>query len=227
MKKTKRVLCLLLALAMLVLPLWSCDGDGGDDVDGGGLNDDGSVNWDEVDFKGASLKYAISVKKTIGEGTFKPAMEYLRGPDDTATTDEVLKKVIARNEKVENDLGLSVEYLEVDADDVRDDIKTRVLGSATDAPDVYNNDMSPLNFSIPEGYLTNVLNPIDKNGNEMTSYFDFTNEAWSYGFMSECTLDKSKVYILAGDYNIDLIRMAYVLFVNKTMFNQNAEALGF
>ena len=227
MKKTKRMLCLLLAFSFIVLPLWSCDtGDGGSD-DGGGIGDDGSVNWDEVDFKGAPLKYAISVKKTIGGGTFKPAMEYLRGPDDTATTDEVLKKVITRNEKVESDLGLSVEYLEVDVDDVRDDIKTRVLGSSTDAPDVYNNDMSPLNFSIPEGYLTNVLNPIDKNGNEMISYFDFENEAWNYGFMSECTLDKNKVYILAGDYHIDLIRMAYVLFVNKTMFNQNAAALGF
>ena len=228
-KNRKRsLLCLLLVLSMLVLPLWSCDDDGdGEDENGGGIGEDGSVDWNEVDFGGATVRHAISVKTTIGEGTFKPAMEYLRGVDGS-TTDEVLKKVKIRNAKVENDLGLKVEYLEIDSSDIRGDIEARVRGSATDAPDVYTNDMSPLNFSIMNGYLTNVLNPIDKEGNVKDSYFDFDAECWNYEFMSECTLDKqNKVYILAGDYNIDLVRMAYVLFVNKTMFNQNAAALGF
>lgn len=225
MKLTK-ILCLLLTIALLVVPLWSCDDDGGGDTGGGGIGEDGSINWDEVDFKGATLKHAVSVYKTIGEGTFQPAKQYLRGPDEE-TTDEVLKKVVQRNSKVSNDLGLKVEYLDVDTTAVRDDIKSKVLGSSTDAPDIYTNDMSPLNFSVVEGYLTNVVSPTDKDGNPKTSYFDFTADCWNYDFMSECTLDKSKVYILAGDYNIDLVRMSYVLFVNKTIFNQNAQVLGF
>ena len=45
--------------------------------------------------------------------------------------------------------------------------------------------------------------------------------------MSEMTFDKSKVYVLAGDFHIDMIRMAQVLFVNKTMFEQNAAVLGY
>ena len=224
--KMKKLLCLVLALVLSTVFFTSCDGGIDGDEDGGGRNEDGTVNWAEVDFKGATLKHAISVRPKVGEGTFQPAEQYLRGPDES-TTDEVLKKVAARNAKVEKDLNMTVTYLEVDASDVRDDIKTRVLGSTTDAPDVYTNDMSPLNFSTVKGYLTNVQNPIDKKGEPKPSYFDFTAECWNYEFMSECTLDKSKVYLLAGDYNIDLVRMAYVLFINKTMFNQNAGALGF
>ena len=224
--KLKRILSLFLALTFFAFPLWSCDdGVDGDDGDGGGRNEDGTVNWSEVDFKGATVKYAISVKKESG-GTFVPAEQYLRGPD-SATTDEVLKKVVARNAKVENDLKLNVAYDEVDDIAVLDDIKNKVLGSSTDAPDVYTNDMSPLHYALVEGYLSNVVNPLDGKGNEKASYFDFENDAWKYDFMSECTLDTSKVYVLAGDYNIDLVRMANALFVNKTMFNQNADALGF
>ena len=48
----KRVLALFLVFSFCLVPLWSCGDDGRDDIDGGGLNDDGSVNWDEVDFKG-------------------------------------------------------------------------------------------------------------------------------------------------------------------------------
>ena len=224
MKKFIRAISLLLSLLFVVAPLWSCDGGGDEGGDGGGLNDDGSVNWAEVNFNGASVKYAISVYKESG-GTFAISEKYLRGAD-SSSTDEVVKKVIARNNKVENDLGLKVMYDEVDTASVLGDIKSKVLGSAADAPDVYNNDMSALNYALVEGYLMNVVNPKDKSGDPVASYFDFTSDAWKYDFMNELTLDKSKVYVLAGDYHIDMVRMAYVLFVNKTMFNQNATALG-
>ena len=223
--KKKRAICLLLALSFLLLPLWSCDAGGSDDADGGGLNDDGSVNWDEVDFKGATLRHAISVYKESG-GTFGIAEKYLRGPDGSST-DEVLKKVAVRNAKVEADLNMTVSYDEIDETAILDDIKNKVLGSSSDAPDIYTNDMSALHYAVVEGYLTNVVTPTDRDGTPKTSYFDFTSGAWNYRFMSESTLDKSKVYILAGDYHIDMVRTANVLFVNKTMFNQNAAALGF
>ena len=228
--KLKRILCLCLACAFCVLPLWSCDGGGsGDGGDGGGLNEDGSVNWDEVDFKGATLRFGISTDTASG-GTFKPAKDYLAGPDKQST-DEVLKKVVARNSKAEADLGMKVEYLEINAgggyNEVQADIKTRVLGSSTDSPDIYNNDMRAFTYAMVEGYLMNVANPTDKSGNELTSYFDFENDCWNYEFMREMTFDTRKVYVLAGDFHIDMVRMAQVLFVNKTMFNQNAQALGF
>ena len=88
----KRLLALLLVFSFCLLPLWSCDGEGSDEGDGGGLNDDGTVNWDEVDFKGTTVKFAISAAQDT-EVTFGPANVYLGGPD-SASTDEVLKKVL-------------------------------------------------------------------------------------------------------------------------------------
>ena len=227
MNKTK-LLCLFLACLFFIVPLASCDGDGdGGGVDGGGISDDGSVTWEEVDFKGATLKHAISVLSASG-ATYPATEKYIRGAD-ASTTDEVIKKSIQRNNKVETDLNLKVEYMELEVggySQVMEDIGNRVLGSSTDAPDIYTNDMRGFTFACVAGYLTNVNNPLDASGNLMTSYFDFKNDSWNYSFMSDLTLDRNKVYTLAGDYHIDLVRAAYVLFVNKNMFNQNAKVLG-
>ncbi len=226
MKKSVRLLALLLALLFCAMPLSACDGDGGDDVDGGGKNDDGSVNWEEVDFKGTVLKAAISAAQDP-EVTFGPADVYLQGPDSTST-DEVMKKVVSRNTKVKNTLNISVEYIETDClyNEVFPEIEAFVLGSSEDAPDLYINDMYGLNRAMVAGYLMNLSNPVDKDGNPVTSYFDFSYSGWNYNFMKGETLDASKVYIMAGDYFIDMIRMAWILYVNKTMFNQNASLLG-
>lgn len=222
----KKLLALLLACVLFVCPLWSCGGDGGDVVDGGGLNDDGTVNWEEVDFKGTTLKYAISVNQNA-EVTYGPSNVYIEGPDST-TTDEVLKKVKARNTKVEGDLNIKIEYDHIDEwyDGVFDDLKMKVTGSSSDAPDLYNNDTYGLNRALIAGYLMNVADPVGAKGEELDSYFDFDYEGWNYDFMSGATLDSSKVYLLVGDYHLDVIRMAWVLYVNKTMFNQNATSLG-
>ena len=224
MNKKIRWLSLILACLFLVLPLASCDGDGGDDVDAGGIGEDGSVNWDEVDFKGSTMKHAISVDLKSG-GTFPTVERYLRGMEG-ASTDEVIKKVIQRNAQVENALNMKVEYEEMDARDIFDDIEARVLGSDSEAPDLYTNDMKALRFAVVAGLLTNVANPTDKDGNPLDSYFDFTDDGWKYDYMNEMTLNKQKVYLLAGTYHLDMVRMAQVLFVNKTMFNQNAKSLG-
>ncbi len=226
MKKT-RLLALLLACLFLVLPLASCDGDSGDDVDAGGIGDDGKVSWDEVDFKGSTMKYAISTITSSG-ATFPAAYNYLKGPDESST-DEVFKKVLQRNSLVESTLNLKIEYDKMDVSgqaSISDDVEMKVLGSSEDAPDLYTNDLVGLRKSVLAGHLMNVVDPTDKDGNPITSYFDFTLNSWKYDFMSECTYDKSKVYLLAGDYHIDMVRSAYVLYVNKTMFNQNASSLG-
>ena len=220
---------MLLALVLFVLPLWSCDvADEDEGGDGGGIGEDGSVNWDDVDFEGATLRFGVSVSKTSG-GTFKPAKEYLTGPDGS-TTDEVLKKVKTRNVKVEKDLNMKVEYVELTADSydkAQEEIATLVRGASTDTPDIYTNDMRAFTFALLEGQLMNVASPQTKSGEEITSYFDFTNSAWNYNFMSEMTFDPNKVYVLAGEFHIDMIRMAQVIFVNKTMFDQNASVLGY
>ncbi len=224
MKFTK-ILCLILCFTFLVTPLWSCDNgsSGGGNSDGGGFNDDGTVNWEGVDFEGATVKVGVSSTKESG-GTFKPAKDYLMGPDKTST-DEVLKKVVQRNNKVKTDLNMNVEYMLIDAGDypgVQEDITTKIMaGPKGNSPDVYTNDLRAFSFALLEGQLKNVATPTDDNGRELTSYFDFTKDCWYYDYMKEFTFDQSKIYVLAGDYHIDMVRAAQVLFINKEMFEEN------
>ena len=164
------------------------------------------------------LSWSTSLLKS--SVTFGPANVYLQGPD-SVSTDEVLKKVVSRNAKVENDLHIKVEYMPTNLtyDKVLEDIQLKVQGSSTDAPDLYNNDMYGLNRAIIPGYLMNLKNPTDANGEEVASYFDFNYDGWNLEFMEGATFDSAKTYILAGDYYLDMIRMAWVLYINKTMFN--------
>ena len=227
--KMKKRIALLLACLFVICPLalTSCGGsqDSGAD-DGGDRGADGS--WDSVDFGGATVTMCVSANQDQ-EVTFPAADIYTKGPDQT-TTEEVQKKVLARNERVAKTLNLNVVFTTRDLwyNKILDDISKLVQGAAEDAPDIYNNDMYGLTRAMAAGYLWNLSNPgKDAAGNDVKSYFDFTQEGWNYEFMKGATLDQSKLYILAGDYFLDMIRMAWVLYVNVPMFNENAKSLDY
>ena len=225
--KLSKLLALLLSLTLLLTVFASCTGDGGDVIDDGGdRGEDGS--WDNVDFGGETLRMAVSANQE-NEVTFRAADVYTKGPD-AVTTDEVQKKVLARNQRLEEMLGLKVEYTTTDLGiyDVLADIEMRVRGAAEDAPDIYNNDLYGLARAMMQGYLWNVKNPgEDANGNTVKNYFDFSYDGWNYEYMKGCTFDQNKLYILAGDYFIDMIRMAWVFYVNVDIFNANGTDLGY
>ncbi len=223
--KLKKLICLLLALSCLLCCFVACDNDDGGIDDGGDRVGD---SWDGVDFGGSTVKVSVSANQGY-EVTYPPGDIYTKGPD-AVTTDEVQKKVLARNKKVEDMLNLTVKYTTTDLryDEVLPHIEQLVRGASEDAPDIYSNDMYGLDRAMMAGYLWNVKNPgTDMNGNEVKNYFDFTYDGWNYEFMKGCTFDQNKLYILAGDYFLDLIRMAWVLYVNVNMFNENGEALGY
>ena len=225
--KVQRLLALILSCAMLLLSFAACSPDGGAGTDDGGdRGADGS--WDNVDFGGETVRVAVSANKE-DEVTFPSAVIYTKGPD-SVTTDEVQKKVLERNNKIEDMLGLHVEYIMTDLAiyDVLDDIEKRVLSDADNSPDVYNNDLYGLARAMVAGYLWNVKNPgEDAKGNPVKNYFDFSYDGWNYEYMKGCTFDQNKMYILAGDYFIDMIRMAWVFYVNVNIFNANGESLGY
>jgi len=226
MKLTKLLSLLLVCVFVLTPVLCSCGGDDGGVDDGGDRGADGS--WDGVDFEGSTLSICVSANQD-SEVTFPAADIYTKGPD-AVTTEEVQKKVLARNERVATMLGLNVEYSTRDLaySEVLDDISKLVQGAAEDAPDIYNNDMYGLTRAMVAGYLWNVKNPgTDVEGNEVKNYFDFTYDGWNYEYMKGMTFDQEKLYILAGDYFLDLVRMAWVLYVNVDMFNENAAALDY
>lgn len=220
--KTVKLICLILACACLILSFAACSGEEDGLDDGGERGPNGS--WENVDFGGSTLTVCVSANQGF-EVTYPAANIYTKGPDSGVTTDEVQKKVLTRNKKVADMLNLNVVYTKSDLkyDVVLEDIDRYVRGAAEDAPDVYNNDLYGLDRAMMNGYLWNVKNPgTDKEGNTVKNYFDFTYDGWNYEYMKGCTFDQEKLYILAGDYFIDMIRMAWVIYINVDMFNENA-----
>lgn len=218
--KMTRFLALLLSLVLLCGALASCTGDGGDGPGfSGNRGEDGS--WEDVDFGGATLKVKVSAAQD-DEGTFPACDIYTKGPDGT-TTDEIQKKVLARNQKAASELNINVEYSTTDSTvgEVFAEIEQYVRGAAEDAPDVFDNDIYGLVRAMMNGFLWNISNPgKDANGNEVYSYFDFSYDGWYNEYMEGASFDPEKLYILAGDYHIDLIRYAWVFFTNVDLFNE-------
>ena len=214
MKKT-RIISLLLVLVMCLGVLASCGG--GPDVtnDGGDRGEDGS--WDGVDFGGQQVNFCISVNK-YDECTFPAADIYTKGPD-TAGSNEVAKEVLARNAAAEETLGVKINYSTKDLtyNKIHEDIRGIVQTSAKNSPDIYNNDLYGLGRAMVDGLLWNVKNP----GDSVKNYFNFEAEGWYTEFMKGCTFDQAKYYVFAGDYFIDMIRMAWVVYVNTELFEQN------
>ncbi len=225
--KLRKLICMLLAFAFIIFSFAACAEEEVGIDDGGDRGPDGS--WDNVDFGGSELKICVSANQD-SEVTFPAANIYTMGPDSGTSTDEVQKKVIQRNNSVAQMLNLDVKYTKSNLayNEVLDDIDRYVRGAAADAPDIYNNDMYGLSRAMVNGYLWNVKNPgNDVNGNPVKNYFEFTYVGWNYEFMKGCTFDQEKMYILAGDYFLDMIRMAWVIYVNVDMFNASAEALDY
>ena len=215
MRKT-RIICLLLALVTCLGALASCDGRGSQD--GGDRVGD---SWDGVDFKGQVVNLSISANK-YDECMFPAADIYTKGPD-TAGSNEVAKEVLARNKAAEDALGITVNYQVTDKkyNEILEDIKNIVLTSANNSPDIYNNDIFGLVRAMTGGYLWNIKNP----GEDVKNYFDFTKEGWYEEYIKGCTYDQEKLYIFAGDYFIDLIRMAWVVYVNNDILEANITSM--
>ena len=211
-----RIICVLILLATLLTALPACSEstvtDGGDRTD---------ESWDKVDFKGQTVRIAISVNQ-CSECSFPAADIYTKGPDE-AGTNEVTKEARARNAKAESELGIKIEYAEKDLPfyGVLEDIRGIVQTAAKNSPDVYNNDMYGLCRAMVDGLLWNVKDP----GEDVKSYFDFTTKGWYNEFMKGCTFDQNKVYTFAGDYFIDMIRMAWVLYVNHDIFESSIKKM--
>ena len=106
-----------------------------------------------------------------------------------------------------------------------DDIEKKFLNSA-DAPDIYNNDLFGLFRASLMGYLYNVVHPTDVDGKVLENYIDLDADCWYGDYMKGTTLSEDKIYLLAGDYHLDFIRMTWVIYVNIPHFNESLSSMG-
>ena len=227
----KKLISMLLALCIAVATLASCGGGGEtqskpssesqSQSQGGsesGSESEEGTDWSNVNFGGNELKVSISINQDE-ECTFPAADIYTRGPDH-ASTDNVQKMVSDRNIYVANTLGLSVVYEETDwkYSEVYPHLQQLVQLGSADAPDIYNNDIYGLLRGMLNNTFRNVLDPDVSSGE--TSYFNFDTDGWYWDYMQGTTFDPNKIYLIASDYFIDMIRMAWVIYVNVELYNE-------
>jgi hypothetical protein len=211
---------------MAVLCFASCGGEkqpeetkGQQDNQGDSQGDQAEDKWANVNFNGDEIIISLSTYE-VGVVTSSGAtnsIKYIKGPD-AYTTDSVQNAVFDRNKKVSEKLGLNVRFLETDypgvADKVFEVIENFVLADLEDSPDIIN----AMSYGIVRGGIKGILyNALTK---DYTNYFDFTHENWYSDFMYENTLDESKLFLLAGDYFIDILRFSYGVLVNLDMYDE-------
>ena len=244
----KKLISVLLLLAMLVLALASCGGSKGSDATTApaagtepGTAAPGTTagettaaattenpKWEEISAKvgiiqekDRTLRIELS-KHSDAEKTSKND-KYVVGPDEITPGETPLieQMVYERNKAAFDLLQVKIEeyiYWDFDWSKQAEKIKDVVQGNANDAPDLFVNMISDLNMATLNGVFKDVRSIPN-------AYFDFEANGWMTDYMNSLSLTGDRSYILAGDYFLDILRALGVLPVNITMMDENADKL--
>ena len=228
-----RLLCFSLLLALLLPMLFAC---GGGDVttpagttsgDGGDVTTAPVIEGplvDNIDLTGTTLRIAQNIelyRDVMESGAYSPIL-FSKGPDeeeyDRYATNAVFAEVYNRNSEIAEKTGLTVEYTEVEFNrawaDIVTHIETYALSDMDDAPDIISHIKDGVYKAGMRGYLYNVYE--DEVG---TNYFDFSHESWYLDMMKEASWADDRMYMLCGDYWIELVRCASPVLVNISMYD--------
>ena len=233
MNKFLRVLSLILALSFAVT-LFSACGDKPADTTtkpsktttASQSQDDPPDKWADVSFKGQKLHIwfndYIADADIRATGT-ESCLPYMRGIDDSDETaaNTVLVEATDRHDKVLGILNLENEDVRYtlagwkgNGDTLLSDIQAVVTANQKDGPSL----IIHANFGLVRAWITGLLyNVYDK---DQDNYFDLTRKGWYLGMMEENTIDKSKIYMLFGDFFIDQFRLSYGVLANTTRIEE-------
>lgn len=123
--------------------------------------------------------------------------------------DTVNDAVYTRNQTVEDLLNIKFAFTESDFDynSVKTAISSLIL-SADDVYDVIINDLFRMAELTYEGMFININN---------MENFDYSKTYWYSGYMEDLKLTNDRMFIMAGDYFMDVIGSCHALFYNKQM----------
>ena len=93
-------------------------------------------------------------------------------------------------------------------------IENFVLADLEDSPDIVNTMSFGVLRAGIKGDLYNALTDKEEN------YLDFTTGGWYTDYMYDNTLNDSMIFMLAGDYFIDVLRYSLAVLVNLDMYDE-------
>ncbi len=223
----RNLLTLLILLTLCLGALFACGDDGKGSAS---INSDltKGTKWEGVtEFEGEKIKISLSIEQYNMKATIPSSDRYIRGSNE-ATSDEVQNLVFNRNKNVRDMLGIEVEYQEVKHQyaEVQEYIDELVMAATDETPDIFVDDAFGSIRSAMNGNLRNVL---DQDASEGTNYFvkfGLTEEnGWYVDYMNGLTFNPAVKYILAGDYFIDVLREAHVLFINIDRYEESTASV--
>lgn len=127
-----------------------------------------------------------------------------------STGDVVDDAVYQRNITVSERLNVGFVYTETDYtwDQVATNIR-KIIQAGDDAFELIVNDQRGLAQLSAEKMFANVYN---------CKYFDFESAGWWDKYMHDLTIGNKNMYLLVGDYFIDVLRKAHVIYYNRDIF---------
>ncbi len=229
-KRITVVLCLVLTV-MAVFPLFSCVEPEEDDDDFiASIPEDAWYNPDNgfVPFnEGLTVRISLDTRGTdlSADAEIDSAAKYLQGPSEIGS-DDVQNLCYVRNRAASVILGLSIDYAVepkgLSSTQIAQELEKHALLSK--APfDLVISDIYPVTSIALKGQLYNVMSDYGTPRN----YFDFNHESWYLDYMLGTTIDAQKVYCVAGDYFMDVLRSANCIYVNTKYFNEICTTIGF
>jgi len=221
----RNVLAMLLAALMAASVLPSCGGgeaaaETEAPVQGGQENtvtseDDLFAAYRNINLGGRTVKISVSSNISENGGGMPTSYPYIAGPEEM-TGESVQDSVFQRNMEVEEMLNCTLEHeaLDLNFDQVQPHIESLVM-SGDAAIDYYVNDQLGLLHCGLKGYL---LDLADKSmfGDY---YFDLDSDIYYSEYMQQLSVG-SKRFIVTGDYFIDTMRAAHVLYMNKNIVTE-------
>ncbi len=169
-----------------------------------------------IDLGGRTVNISVSDNISEGGGGMPSSYLYIAGPEEM-TGESVQDSVFQRNMEVEEMLSCKLNHIAQDFnyDQVQPYVESMVMSGDTSI-DYYVDDQFGLVKSALKGHMLDLADDsVFSNG----YYFDFDGGAYYNEYMTQLAVG-SKRFIMTGDYFIDTMRAAHVLYLNKNIVTE-------
>lgn len=204
-----RVLSLLLASLLLMSTAACSSGENADSpTTSASETTQGSVETEEtnildtLDFNGADFRIHMSATDISSD-------DYMHGFEEQSG-DVVFDTVYERNLTVQEELGVNFVYTDtnIDFQKVAETVRTMVF-AGLDEYELIVNDQRGLSTASIEHLLINAYD---------CEYFDFEKDCWWNEYMDNLSMTNENLYLLVGDYFLDVLRKSHVLYYNRDLY---------
>ena len=240
-----RIFCLLLVTIMVLSCFAGCFGKKNPDTDNEGNQppvegppqigtgaDEGDW-WTKIKYDETDLLFKMTKCENAKELSSGCA-QYLAGEyDDTNREDPINTLINERNQNAYDLTKVNVTYDYFDDTQelygfghARNAIYKEIMAATSATPDMYCNWMTDLLICSLQGCFANLYSRNYGEGEfQANNHFNLKNDGYMADLMGSLTLSTQKIYVIASDYFIDLIRAFFVVPVNVSLFNQIAPSM--